>query len=384
MSRPVVFSRSQSYNPRMRRLRLILPLCLLLFLSFSASALAPEREGTRVEVIAPSTPVLDDYPPVYIRAERGGRPDLDYHGEVWMWTDGPWIRPYHILFTPLDQGVIRMPMRFSGPVLQRIETYELGNGAPISTWSNPILPVAEGAPRLWWGAIDACAEPGLDFCLSASGAAPAVPGVVAVGLKAIVRRVGREQWRLVIDPDLAEADRDALEARLRHDNDRRLDEAIASNRGSLLLLREEMGGGPLPDLLLIPRPTGADAIAVPVGAQALAPSDGGLIGAWADVPTAAGIFHALKRGSAYAAWGGRILLAAEGGRQALIAGYGPREVVSILKPGAEGAWTKRETATDDFHLRLELPASPFVLLVEEPGMNGRRYALAASSVFVNR
>ena len=305
----------------MRCLRFILPLCLLLFSSIPASALAPDREVTRVEVIAPSTPVLDDFTMTYILARRGPAPDPAYRGEVWMWTDGPWIRPYHIVFTAADNGLIHYRMKFSGPALQRIEPYELGPASTISVWSNPILPVAPGARRLLWGALDHCDLPGLDFCLSESGLPPALPGSAAVGL--------RVTWK--------------------QDDDRRL--------GSVT--RPDGAEGEEPRLLAVTRNSVAEAVKKSAGAGNLLPTDGGLIGVWVDAPTPAGIYAALAAGRSYASWGGRILIAPDGKGRALVAGYGPRLTVTLLG----GADTT--LATDDFHLTAALPSGSFVLTAAE-------------------
>lgn len=254
-------------------------------------------------MLAPSTPTLDGYSPTYLVARRGGAVEPGFRGEVWIWTDGPYIRPYHHNFTSADRGLIRTPLKFQGGQLQRVESYQLGPDSTISLWSNPVLPAQPGEPRLLWGAIDNCDQPGLDFCLSESGRPPSLPGLAAVGL----RRTGKGAQIRVINPGGA-------------------------------------GDTPLPEF---------------DGAPTL---DRSLIGAWVSAPTAAGVFEAFRRGTVYYSSGGRILIKPLTGWRALVAGYGPSEEVTVTAGGSG-----KKYSTDDYHLTVPLPEGKFNIVVREAG-----------------
>jgi hypothetical protein len=365
-----------------RPARPLLTAALAALLVVSIGAGAP----LRLEVIAPSTPPLESYFPLTLVARtEAGALDPGYAGDVWLWTDGPWIRPFHVRFTAADRGVIRVPVRVDLGGLTRIEAYELGGA--VQAWSNPMRPIeANGEqPCLLWGTLGSD-EPGLDFRLAPAEsisadrpgpeggqAGPALLPTVAVAYRS-------ERWVLALNPALPATGIRELAAALAAVSDRKLVETVKAHEADLVLIRPGPGGPgsvkTVPYLLLADEargggPAPADALAVVAG-------EGGLIGVWSSGPDAAAIWSALRRGAAYASWRGRPLIdlsARAGGLHGLVAGEGPREVVSLSCPGGGAglAWS-----TDADRLEFDRPGSAAgcALELREPGSPRASHALA--------
>lgn len=358
--------------------RLLLALILL-----GLTAFAGGWPG-RLQVIAPSTPSLEEYFPLTLiaRTEAGGI-DRGYTGDVWLWTDGPWIRPFHVRFTPADQGVIRVPVRVELGGFCRIEAYELGGAA--QAWSNPLRPIERNAeqPRLLWGAIGAEDEPGLDFRLVV-GTPPAEtepdtgggkPGPALIYAAAASLASGR--WLIALNPELPPAKARELAALFTTDSQLKLAAAAAAHAADVVVLRpgENAAAVKAPWLLLVNEEHLPGS--VPAEALGAAADEGGLIGVWAAGTDAAAVWRALRRGAAYASWRARPLIelsAQSNGLHGLIAGEGPREVVSISCPGAAGgpSWS-----TDADRLVLERPGdfTGCALELREPGSPRGSHAL---------
>ncbi|HUT54054.1 MAG TPA: hypothetical protein VM658_11745 [bacterium] len=370
----------------------------------------------RVEVMAPSTPRTDVYTTVAVVARTETWDiDRDFRGEAWLWTDGPWIRPFHVKFVAADRGVIFQPLKFELPALQRIEAYSLTG--VIQSWSDPVFPVADNyrGPRLFWGKLGDCAAPGLDFCIAEHGERPpaAGPGKPALGVPLLItglsKQAGAETWHIIINPGLDPAAQTALVENLKAAaKPEKILEIFAEQEGGLLLAVPPVGKGlALPPHLLVV--TGQPDDASPAGGfmegfknswpaargrgtvmAAVADRDG-WIGVWSEGDEAPSIWKALGRGDAYASWGGRTFIdwkgnfsaaAANGALRIMVAGRGPREEVSLLRDSGGELGQAASWSTDDFRLdrsfRGAAPggASRFFIAVTEPGSPRGSHALA--------
>lgn len=416
-----------SVNPCLKSLLLIL--CLL------ASPLSSrELSWDRVEVIAPSTPDTDVYTQVVVaaRTEAWGI-DPSFQGEAWLWSDGPYIRPFHVKFAAKNKGVMAVPLKFDMPVMQRIEAYWLTG--VIQTWSNPVVPVEPGYQglRLYWGKLGDCAEPGLEFCVSdddeleAKSAVHGIPGNPVV-LPALLKQAGDETWWILLNPGLARKAKESLRERIKNCNGR--DELMAvvkdsaddllpalvyapPSRGAALIrkvpgvssLLGPKNSDSLPPGLLVwsgpddkserlaefLRRTGPDLAAALVSGQvrAVVPDQGGLIGVWSRDREATSLWNALRQGNAYASWGGRIIVdwaghltPGKGSQSIMVAGYGPREEAAVFQAEADALNPVMISATDDFKMELPLdgknlrPGPRCLLAVDEPGSPRNGHALA--------
>jgi uncharacterized protein DUF3604 len=147
--------------------KFLLPALIVLLIPLIVSSVSNEKQ-TRVRVIAPSMPTVDEYSTVTIISKKEtGEIDKDYTGKIWLWTDGPWIKPFNVFFRPEDDGVLNFPIKFNRTAPQRVEAYFPGD-PEVHSWSNPIMPVYPdySGQKLYWGKLGDCGEPGTDFCLT--------------------------------------------------------------------------------------------------------------------------------------------------------------------------------------------------------------------------
>jgi len=380
--------------------RILVPVLLLASFPVGAGEAGP----TRVQVIAPAMPRMDEFVPLTLVARTGaGEIDRDYTGDVWLWTDGPWIRPFHVRFAGADQGVIRLPVKLERAVLQRIEAYDLGGVA--HTWSNPVRPVERDydGPRLLWGALDGSKELGLDFILGGEEEREVTElerlkeprnAYRPTRLPALTRKFKHETWQLLLNPALPPDDRKKLALSIgAAEGNSQLLPLITERAGDVLLVRagvtpEESIETP-PYILMIDAAAEETEVTKLISLRVLAVVAGpaGLIGVWSQGDDAASIWRALKSGAAYAAWGSRIMVdvtaSPGGGLRGTIAGQGPREVLSVLRlegKKSREAW-RQESDSDRIELDFRDPkAGPtgcFFLQVREPGSphDGRAWAI---------
>jgi hypothetical protein len=391
-------------------------------LFFILAALAAAAPGpTRVQVIAPSRPLADTYQTLTVvaRAEDGSV-DRAFIGDAWLWTDGPYLRPYHVYFRAEDRGVIQTPAMLELPVLTRIEAYQ--TDGVIHSWSNPVLPRARGGerdyafvgvlpvdeqssgPPLFWGRLDKCDEPGLDFCIAIEGGPLAPEGLPA--LTAIKTVVEGETWVMIPDPESDQDERNALVAALRAASDRKALYAVLGEHSSTLAsimlpprvgpgngLLGKVGGlivaGPdrPPHILaladqaqpgrdLIQRLGLKNQLAAYSAADRLPsviPSLDSNLGVWAVSDDPASLWRSLRMGLVYGSHQGRTLLLypSEPDDQItlLVAGAGPREEVSILCWDGKDLAPLLSKSDDDFHLTIRFadPGRPCFIEVHEPG-----------------
>lgn len=385
------------------------------FLCMAGKAVDPEI--TRVQVICPSTPTTDTYTPVSFAARTGSQIDKNFTGDVWLWTDGPWIRPFHVRFTRADQGIITLPLRFNRPVLQRVEAYSLTG--VIETWSNPVVPVDESflGERLLWGAFGDCNRPGLDFCITYEDGGENLPKPVT--LRAVLKKAGADTLLVLINPGLDRAAMEQLEKAIRGAKGRREFIELVKAHGQDVLLvtgtgsggRFDSGPGPegmkltpgdeagiedaAPFLLRLGEAElddimGGHASGLPASrAAGLVPDDGGLIGAWCAGNDSVSVWRALRGGLCYASWRGRPIIDWRGnlpvpgnsspGAKVFIAGEGPREEVAIIN--TEGG-VVLSRATDDFSSMVHCgeatcaPGASHYIVLVEPGSDVRRWSIA--------
>lgn len=417
---------------RIMKLKKIKSFGLALLILGPALLLARDERITRVQVIMPSSPRADEYEMMTVVARtEDWQVDAGFVGEAWLWTDGPYIRPFHVAFTPQDRGVIVCPAVLNGLGLHRVEAYQLGG--LIQTWSNPVLitPPEYPGPRLFWGRLEDCAEPGLDFCLSVNdqtSGTPAGPGrdgpIVFASIK---KDFERETWWLVPDPDDPAGPDLINQIKAAH----RREELIAVLAGHLdhVLIFSTAGqaSAPVPakpkrkgliggraaarasektslafPVIPVLAPAGHDPVAwlVAAGPSAIVtvPDPQALLGVWAEGRDPGAIWKALQAGSFYAAgqsriiidWSGRgaELMSAEKGKM-LIAGQGPREVVNAYQWDGRQMKKVFSRATDDFFLLLDArdaraaggATSPLFLEVLEPGSPLGGHALAGPITF---
>lgn len=353
-------------------LRVARPLVVVLLAGLMVTGwLSPARERglVRVEVIAPSRPLVDDYFPLTMVARSGsGAIDRGFAGEVWLWTDGSHLRPFHVEFRAEDQGVIRLPVRLELPRLARIEAYH--PAGTLQTWSNPVWPREGGAegrhqffagalpvfednagPGLYWGKLDDCAEPGLDFCLSSGPEDPRPMKAGPLVLPLLTRQIKGETWAVALDPSLGSDEKNDLASAINRAKRFQKLERIAAADGRAVVLGR-IGDEPVPLSELVEK----DAPIL------IAPGRDCRLGVWSDELSSAGIFRALSEGRAYCSCGGRImmwLIAAEGGKAMtlFVAGHGPREQVRVYRKGGGSLAKAIEKESDDFSLQVALPAA---------------------------
>jgi hypothetical protein len=371
-----------------------------LIIVFSISAGEPSL--TRVQVICPAMPVTDAYTPVaFVARDESWEIDREFTGEAWLWTDGPWIRPFKVEFKADDRGVVYTPVRFNLPVLQRVESYSLTG--TIHTWSNPVKAVKEDytGPRLLWGMLEDCSEPLLDFCIRHGVRNQPPPHTV---LSSSRKEAGKEVWHFLIDPALDNKIRSSLETQIAAANSLEdLIDVISSNGSRVLLIREISGSDEGMTVLGLELPFFKDEVAEvsvphlaaigPPGKRAsesiahvntdkvtaIVSGKGGFIGVWSDGAGPEAIWRALKAGDAYASWGSRIIVDWMGvvngnkDKNIFIAGEGPREEVTVIRAVDGEVRPIATRASDDYHLqaprRGEAGAKSGRCLVEviEPG-----------------
>lgn len=364
---------------------------------------------TRVQVILPAFPEADRYEwmTVVARTEQW-QIDRGFQGEVWLWSDGPYVRPSHLAFTRLDEGIIRSPVVLNLPGLWRIEAY-LMTGF-LHTWSNPVVvvPPEYPGPRLFFGKLEDCEEPGLDFCISTSpphsaplrpSPSPARPAL----LPALQKSFGDETWIILpsppaaaeLTPKISTADRSQLLRLLSENPDRFVVFLSSGGRGELPHLSPSLA----PVLLLDP-PSPSDSpspelaaltAGLPRKPSLVLPDRRALIAVWAKESSGHGLWRGLKNLTFYSSWNCRMIVdwsgktarffPASASGSFLLAGNGPRLEVSVY------AWTGNRLAqilsrqTEDFYLLLdprELSAASgdLFLHVSSPGHPRAARALA--------
>lgn len=400
-------------------------IALLFSLIFAMSLTAGESPVTRVQIIAPSTPSVADYIPVTLVARTDSWDiDHDFTGDIWLWTDGPWVRPFHVAFTPKDHGVIELPLKFSLPVLQRIETYTPGGGH--HAWSNPVMAKEEGynGKRLLWGMMGECNEPGLDFCLTWDGTTAA-----QVGEMKIIKGYKNDPFYFLPKPSLDTGTKESIKKAVYSGREAsKIDSlypdqviSIAYSVGNILTELHKQGNysfwpisifigvqTPSPSIILTNEPDCAYNLSdnwqivwhfdSNIGLDkliAVLPKEGGYIGVWADDDSPDSIWNALKKGEAYASWRSRIIIDwrlsnhlgsdKKGSIKVKVAGEGPYEEIHILKQEKGKMKKVLSKRTDSFHLEFEynniLKGSSYYIIVREPGSARKSHAIAGPIKF---
>ncbi len=348
------------------------------FIALPAAAAAP---GTvRFRVIAPSSPVTDVYTPAAIMAVyESGEIAAGYRGDVWLWTDYPWVNPYHLVMKPEHKGIIVTPMKFNLPVMQRIEAYDPPSPS-VHAWSNAVSPVKPDFKgyRLFWGVMEGGDDPVPDFRVAdkdgpkrAEAKRRAVEGPLE--LRSVKARYRHETWIVIPDPSLEEAEQNRI---LEDMEGARTDgaalEAVRRMEPKIALIRGDLGSGPYRSRNLIPE--GLAMVGKPgppspggrmAGAhkekisstdlehiKAVIPDRSGYIGVWAKSDKPSDIWEGLKSGRAYAAWGSRVIIDWVNGPGLTVAGNGPREEIEVMAVDGGAARKVAGEATDGYVLKM--------------------------------
>lgn len=403
--------------------RLALRMLIALPFFFLAAA-GPEVE--RVQVIVASRPLVDGFERLTLVARTAdGHVDVGYRGEVCLWTDGYRMRPSRVKFRSQDKGIMDIPVMLELPRLTRIEAYRPGSS--LHAWSNPILPrdsydgeykffgvlpdnSNNHAPPLYWGKMDACEEPGLDFCI-ATGAGKAGHGEQAI-LQAVRKSVEGATWIVVFDPGLENNVKKKIRHSVEKARDRReLYSALYrfSNKTANICVLEKHDSKsgftskpgerePIPPISVLVLPPDAEkenyvprnltrlsalALQSLQKIPAVLPGQKPLLGVWSRDRSPQELWKGLRESRCYGSLKGRPLLyysrPPSGSRPEItIAGHGPHELANLYQ--WDGKQAKPVSTRKSNHFRLTLPMNRdkkklYFLEVKEGGGN-HGYALA--------